>query len=184
MEQDDFFKTVGTSKVLTAEETLDIALHMKELAPHNKLTFPNKKRIGTWMDHFFSNVCFYSYVRVGSRLQQNFSITIPKVRIDISSIYFLNVSRTQLSVNFTSRNGNVRKLENRLHQGQQLYEAVFDPPVRVGLGNHTITFTNPTGGYYQGSQIQGQSTLQDKDVTISIPSSCWYFVVGFKLRKA
>ena len=183
MEQDDFFKTVGTSKVLTAEETLDIALHMKELAPHNKLTFPNKKRIGTWMDHFFTNARFCSYVN-SYQFQQDFSITIPpKVRIVISSIYFLNVNGYQLSVNFT-RTGNVRKLENRLHQGQQLYEAVFDPPVRVGSGNHVITFTNPTAGYYQGSQIQGQNNLQYRDVTISIPSTRWYFVVGFKMRHA
>ena len=186
MEQDDFFKTVGTSKVLTAEESFDIALHMKELTPHNKLSFQCEPRVGIWQEHLFTNARYNAQVNVGNPIQQQLSFKVPQGQIVISSVYFFNVSGHQWSVHLT-RNAKVSKLENRLHQGQQLYEAVFNPPVSLRSGTHMIKFTGITTGgygYYNATQIYGQYILQYKDVTISMPNNNWYFVLGFKLRKA
>ena len=47
MELDDFCKTVGNSGIWTAEEALDVLLHMKESTPCNKLVFSDKLRFGT-----------------------------------------------------------------------------------------------------------------------------------------
>ena len=179
MEQDDFCTTVGASRVLTAEEALDVVLHMKNATTRNKLTFSGELRVGTWTDNFFTDTILYHHG--GYRQQQQFTLTIPKGQIVISSVYFLNASGNQLLVHLT-RNGNVRKLENRLYQGQQLYEAVFDPPVRVKSGDHVITFTYAANEYIT-TRIEGQNTLQYKDITISMIRKYWYHVVGFKLRK-
>ena len=180
MEQDDFFKTVGTSKVLTAEESFDIALHIKELTPHNKLSFKCEPRVGTWDEHMFTDACYCTPVNT-NHIRQQFMLHVRQGRIFISSIYLLNASGHELSVNFT-RDGNVRQLENRLHQGQQLYEAVFHPPVPARSGNHVINFTS-TRGLFSATQIQGKNTSQHKDVSISTLSHTWYFIVGFKLKK-
>ena len=192
MELDDFCAAVGTSRVLTGEEALDVVLHMKNATPHNRLTFSDKLRVNTWTDQFFTDAYLFDHMYVGTNVQQYFSITIPKGQIVISSIYFINFEGHQLSVNFT-RDGNVRKLENRLHQGQQLYEAVFNPPVPVKSGNHMITFscTGATSGgtyeYYNAptaTQLKGSTSLRYKDAVITVPENNWYFLVGFKLRKA
>ena len=110
MDQNDLFKTVGTSRVLTAEETLDIALHLKELTPLNKLNFPDDSRIGTYQEHFFANTrCLGQPYITSGCAQQYVSFNIPKGQLSISSVFFLDVNAGPFSVHLT-RNGTVHNV--------------------------------------------------------------------------
>ena len=184
MDDKDFCKNVGTSRVLTAEENLDIVLHLNELTPHNKINFPREPRLGTEQEHFFTNACYHDqHNTYTTSFQQTVLLNIAKGQISISSVYLMGVTEGQFSVHVSTRNGNVRKVENRLHQGYQLYEAVFDPPVRIKSGNHDIQFRSLPGSSIYVTRVQGQNTIQHKDVTFSMASNPWCFVVGFKFRK-
>ena len=190
MEQDDFCKTVGNSGILTAEEALDVLLHMKELTPRNKLAFSDKQRSGTWTEHFLTNTKYHiqngSLPATSSSFSQSVDFNIPKGNIIVSCIFFINCAEARIDYVVLNRNrGNVRKLENRLHQGYQLYEAVFYPPVTVTPGSHTIIFSNNWGTEFGATKVSGQNTLQFRDIIIDVSKAGgpWYFIVGFKLRK-
>ena len=180
MDLNDFCKTVGSSRVLTSEEAFDVVLRMKESTPRNKLTFLDTPRIITWQELFYTNAQ-YGYEQCLHSCQQ--SVNISQGHLKVSSVYFIDIYGMQTDRVHLSKYGNVRTLQNRLHQGQQLYEAVFDPPVRLNPGDNTITFSKSDGGYFNAIQVTGQNTLQYKDVTVTMPGNPWYFVVGFKFRK-
>ena len=112
--------------------------------------------------------------------------TTAKGKIGVVCIFFIKCYSAHIDNVVLNRNwGNVHKLENRLHQGYQLYEAVFDPPVTVTSGkHHTIIFSNNLGSEFRATEVSGQNTLQFRDSTIdvSVTGDPWYFIVGFKLR--
>ena len=95
MDQVDFFKSVATSRILAPEEALDVALHIKESTPRNKLLFSEKRRVGTWKEQFFP-CSYYDQVQVGNSLQ---AICNVQGHAEVASVYFIdNAAATSQAV--------------------------------------------------------------------------------------
>ena len=170
MDQVDFFKSVATSRILAPEEALDVALHIKESTPRNKLPFSDKRRVGTWKEQLFT--CSYD-----GQTQSCYSLQVTcnvQGNAEVASVYFVNgTSGNPInSLILASTNAlRITKLENRRHCGQQLYEAIFDPPVKLQSGNHIIKLQG--NGYFNAARLSGQNLLKYSFVTLSIQGNSW-----------
>ena len=183
MDSDEFVKDVAKSSVLTPEEALDIVLHAKKSTPRNKVPFSDKFRAGTWQDQLFT-CSYYNQYEEYYGFNENFHLQGP---VEVKSVYYLipiGYSNTNTSIRLDSINiTRFKILENRQHCGQQLSEAMFDPPVKLGTGSHTMSI-NCGGGNQQLIQVTGQNTLQFRRATITMNSNIWNTIVGFKLKSS
>lgn len=183
---DDFFQTVANSDVLSAAEALDVALTIKNYTPRNKVSFSNKPREGTWIEKFFTGVQLSTSCTKYNSTHQ-FYLSVPAGNVLISSMYFLNLNNDQnLTMSLNKTAGTIHKLENRSHEGHQLYECTFDSPVTLTAGYAQFSFLH-CSGYCTGSgyctQIRGATTLTHKDITFTPQNNPWFYIVGLKFKK-
>ena len=180
MGPDEFVKDVAKSPVLTPEEALDIVLHVKKSTPRNKLPFSDKPRVGTWQEQLF-NCSYYSQLGTYNSFNQYFNL---QGNAEVVSIYFLNASNyNNIKLTLQSTSTRIRVLENRHQCGQQLYEAVFEPPVKLQSGGYSVSFYCG-GNYFSVLQVTGQNTLQFNRATITMDYNPWCMIVGFKLKSS
>ena len=177
MGPDEFVKDVAKSAVLTPEEALDIVLHVKKSTPRNKLPFSDKPRVGTWQEQLF-NCLYYNQLGTYNSFKQYFNL---QGNAEVASVYFLNASNyNNIELTLQSTSTRIKVLENRHHCGQQLYEAVFEPPVKLQSGSHVVSIYSDN--YFNVEQVSGQHTLQFKGATITMNDNPWCMIVGFKIK--
>lgn len=216
MDVDEFIRSVSSAEVLITEESLNLILLMKGSTPKKELPFSSAERGGPWTEEFFKDLSNASqhgyypgnqpYSKTAPTLLNTsipFQINYGKSRIIyIKSVFLINNTSSQFSsVSLLNSEGKISRLENRTYLGYQLYEAVFNPKVKM-QSNKIVPIDEPPFSVQQQSTasilvqqsfsprqqplrqsalLQGQKTI-GANTTITMQNVPWNFVVGFKFK--
>ena len=155
----DFFKNVGSSRVLTSDEALGVALFMRGAMPHKKLAYPDTKRIGTWTIGILEGLAVKTQAQSSFGIRKaRFNVYNPKGDVCLSSVYFVNTSDTIINsiiVKFGVSEGprefhnvtfTIRKVKDRFYGGHQVYEAVFDSVITCQSDTDNVIAFRTTAG--------------------------------------
>ena len=185
MDSEEFIKSVSSTEMLTHAEALNLILTMKGSKPREELPFSSIERQSLGRTIMFRG-CQIDHPGANPHNSIPFTLKTCKKSILISSVFLLNPQNyTFNTILLKSSVGTIHKLESRQYEGQQLYEVVFRPPVVMMSGERGVIVLNAQqrgGQTFVAPRIRGQNTVYDQDVTISMRSTAWLFLVGFKYR--
>ena len=227
MDADEFIRSVSSTEVLTTEESLNLILLMKGSTPKKELAFSSVERRGAWREEFFKGLSIvqqhgYGYPNQPGHFNFDtgpslltasvpFQINYGKNRIIcIKSVYLINNTNCEFSsIGLSESEGKISRLENRSYVGCQLYEAVFNPTVKMqSIPTASISvqqsFSVQQPPPRQSTLLQGQRTIgapvshtflgkaqaggftshknPNTNTTITMQNVPWNFVVGFKFK--
>ena len=114
MDPDEFIKSVGSTRVLTSEESLDVILFSKGSDPHRPLNFPTSPRTAAWKDFFIENNKPEVQLVNVPTLKTRFSVQSRSNKTEplMSSVYFINPLDVPIAkVTLASSEGLIRKVE-------------------------------------------------------------------------
>ena len=209
MDSETFIKSVISTEILTDAEAMNVLLLLKGSKPREKLPFSSKERPGVWREIMCrvrqSEINEVATSQSDSVFKIPFTVQCAR-KVSICSVFLLMAPGCTLeNVLLQSTVSKMHRVQNRLQDIRQpLHEVTFDPPVTVTAGERGVVAVHTTVPHSRGHRnaphlnygygsggppqnlatvLKGQNRITDKGVTISIDSSPWHFVVGFKYKK-
>ena len=186
MDPDQFVKCVGSTKVLTPEESLDVILFTKGSTPHKTIPFLTTPRTGSWNEEFFNGIQIRQQGVNTSQITVRFSLQSNKSEILLSSVYFINTATNPINRITLSSSEGVVNNTHRVFEGYELYEAVFKQPVPIQQYRYNNLIFRGQQIVRQVPLIQGNhgNRIETKGITLIMQGTAWYYFVGFKFKAA
>ena len=184
MDPDQFVKCVGSTKVLTPEESLDIILFTKGSTPHKTIPFLTTPRTGTWEEEFFNGIQIQQHFVGASQIKARFTMQSNKSEILLSSVYFVNATSNPINrITLLSSEGVVNNT-HRVFEGHELYEAAFSRPVPLQQNQLYDLIFRGQQSFLQLPVIQGNhgNRIVTQGTVIMMQKRSWYCLVGFKFK--
>ena len=174
MDPDQFVKCVGSTKVLTSEESLDVILFTKGSTPHKTIPFLTTPRTGSWKEEFFNGIQIRQQGVNTSQITARFSLQRSKSEILLSSVYFINTATNPISRITLFSSESVVNNTHRVFEGYELYEAVFKQPVPLQQCRYYDLIFRDQQIVRQAPLIQGNhgKRIETKGFTIMMQGYC------------
>ena len=183
MDPDQFVKCVGSTKVLTPEESLDVILFTKGSTPHKTIPFLTIPRTGSWKEEFFNGIQIQQHAVGASQVKVRFTMQSNKSEILLSSVYFVSTTSNPINRITLLSSESVVNNTHRVFEGYELYEAAFSRPVPIQQNQrYDLIFQGQT--YNTFPMIQGNygNRIVTQDTVIRMQRTSWYCLVGFKFK--
>ncbi len=180
MDADKFITTVGKSRVLTSDESLNIILSMKDSLPKHQLPFSSVTRSGVWTTQFFNNTNIRRFPPDPGMSQAWGTQFNVQMAISVHSIYVVSFCPDPEKLKFhllcgnQSINGKHVISHDETFGNCTLYEVIFEPPVCLFPGTHTLNLQfmfMAAASAYNIPLIRGSNTLhvpnnEDDDIPL------------------